>query len=119
MRDLAAQELLVALQRRDHDFGVASAERHHIDGRKLEVGRHPHFGHGDDVTLEVRIVHAALRQDVGDRVTHGFADAQLALRAAGGGTLLVVAGHSSKSKLSSSPAISAVIRVFRVLNQFR
>jgi hypothetical protein len=43
--------------------------------------------------LEVRIVHAALRKNIRNRMTHGFADAQLTLRAASGGILFVVAGH--------------------------
>jgi hypothetical protein len=34
-----------------------------------------------------------MRQYFGDRVAHGLADAQLALRAAGSGTLLMMAGH--------------------------
>ena len=68
--------------------GVASAERHHIDGRKLQVRRHPHLGHGDDMALEFGVVHATLRKNVGDRMAHGFADPQLALRAAGGGIFL-------------------------------
>jgi hypothetical protein len=34
-----------------------------------------------------------MRENIGNRMAHGFADAQLSLRAAGGGTLLVVAGH--------------------------
>src|SRR5713101_4942364 len=103
-RDLAAQELLVALQRRDHLVGVAPAERHDIDGRELQVRRHPHLGDRDNVTLELRVVHAALRKNIRDGVTHDFADPQLTLRAAGGGILFVMAGHGSKSGLPSSSA---------------
>src|SRR5260370_21420285 len=115
MRDLAAQELLVALQGSDHDVCIAAAERHDVDGRKLEVRRHPHLGHCDDVALEFRIMHAALGKNVRDRVTHGFTDAQLTLRAAGGGVLLVVAGHWGLSK-SSCPRLSRASTSF-LLNQ--
>src|ERR1700712_1383738 len=103
--DLAAQKLLVALERRDHDIGIAPAERHHVDRRELQVRGHPYLGHGDDVTLQLRIVHAALGQDLRNRVAHEFADAQLTLRAAGGGTLLLLAGHCRLSK-PSCPALA-------------
>src|SRR5262249_39228001 len=36
-RDFAAQEFLVALQCRDHDLGIATAERHHINGCEFQV----------------------------------------------------------------------------------
>jgi len=50
------------------------------------------------VTFEVRIMHNALRQNLGYRVANLLADTQLTLRAAGRGTLLlVVAGHVWKS----------------------
>ncbi|HEX9215143.1 MAG TPA: hypothetical protein VF901_31900 [Bradyrhizobium sp.] len=50
------------------------------------------------MAFKVRIMHAALRQNIGYRVANLLADTQLTLRAAGRGTLLlVVAGHSSKS----------------------
>jgi hypothetical protein len=39
-------------------------------------------------------VNVAVRQYFGDRVAHGLANAQLALRAAAGGTLVMMAGHS-------------------------
>ncbi|WP_426616342.1 hypothetical protein [Bradyrhizobium sp. McL0616] len=49
------------------------------------------------MTFEVRIMHTALRQNLGYRVANLFADAQLSLRAAGRGTfLLMMAGHSTK-----------------------
>jgi len=51
-------------------------------------------------------------------VAHGFADAQLSLRAAGSGILrLVMARHCRLSK-SSRPALAAGIDVF-LLNQLR
>jgi hypothetical protein len=46
-------------------------------------------------------MHIAVRQNLGHRVTHGFADAQLALRAAGGGVFLVVTRHRGPSEKSS------------------
>ncbi|WP_245305508.1 hypothetical protein [Bradyrhizobium sp. LTSP857] len=50
------------------------------------------------MTFEVRIMHTALRQNLGYRVANLLADTQLTLRGAGCGTLLLmVAGHSSKS----------------------
>ncbi|WP_448046440.1 hypothetical protein [Bradyrhizobium liaoningense] len=51
------------------------------------------------MTFEIRIMHVALRQNVGHRVANLLADAQLTLRApAGRGTLLLmVAWHSRKS----------------------
>jgi len=100
VRNLAAQEFLVALERSQHDLDVVSAERHHIDGGKLEIRRHPHFGHGDDVALEVGVMHAAMGEDVGNRMPHQLADAQLPLRAAGSGTFfLVVARHCCSNHL--------------------
>ncbi|MCS3542313.1 hypothetical protein ACK28Q_42850 [Bradyrhizobium japonicum] len=50
------------------------------------------------MTLEVIIMHIALRQNLGHRVANLLADTQLALRAARRGTfLLMVAGHGWKS----------------------
>ncbi|WP_369726802.1 hypothetical protein AB8Z38_24315 [Bradyrhizobium sp. LLZ17] len=50
------------------------------------------------MALKVRIMHAALRQNLGYRVANLLADTQLTLRAAGAGTLLLMmAGHISKS----------------------
>src|SRR5277367_6123374 len=93
MGDLAAEEFLVAIERLDHDLGVATAVRHHVDGRELEVRRHPDLRHRDDVAFKIGIVNVAVRQDFRERMAHGLADAQLALRAAGSGTLLMMAGH--------------------------
>ena len=39
MRDLAAQESLVALERLEHVLDVLAAERHHVDGGEPQVGR--------------------------------------------------------------------------------
>jgi hypothetical protein len=65
------------------------------------------------VTFKVGIMDAALGKNVRDRMAHGFAHAQLTLRAAGSGTLLVMAGHGrflnglmvrdAQQKLRSSP----------------
>src|ERR1700743_3122714 len=93
MGDLAAQELFIAVECSYHDLGILPAERHHIDGRKLEVRRHPDLGHRDDMPLEIGIMNIAVRQDLGNRMAHGLADAQLALRAAAGRVLLMMAGH--------------------------
>src|SRR5437763_8367186 len=94
MRDLAAQKLLVTLERRDHGLGVAAAERHYINCGKFQIRRHPYLRHGDDVAFKVGVVDTTLCQNIGNCMAHQFADAQLPLRAAGGGTFfLVVAGH--------------------------
>src|SRR5215472_6231930 len=79
MRDLAAQEALVALERVEHRLLVAAAERHHVDGGELEVRRHANLGHGDDMALDDRIMHLAARKNVGDRVADHLAGAQGAL----------------------------------------
>src|SRR6185312_2205905 len=80
-----------------------------------EVRRHLHLGHRDDVALEIGIVDDALRQDLGDGVSHDFADAQLALRAAGGGTPLVVLRHVvSQWPRGSRRAASAALLTMRV-----
>ncbi|WP_246755920.1 hypothetical protein [Bradyrhizobium sp. CCBAU 53338] len=50
------------------------------------------------MTLEIRIMYAALRQNIGYRVANLLADSQLSLRAAGRGTLfLMMARHGRKS----------------------
>src|ERR1700681_4054090 len=67
------------------------------------------------MALEVGVMHAALRQQIGDGVTHDFADPQLTLRAAGGGVLFVVTGHCRLSK-SSCPRVSRASTSF-LLNQ--
>src|SRR5262249_59376186 len=43
----AAQITLVAFERGDYGLYVAPAERHHVDGRKSQVGAHAHLRHGD------------------------------------------------------------------------
>jgi hypothetical protein len=69
------------------------------------------------VALEVLIVHAAVDKNIRNRVTDGFADPQLTLRAAGGGTFAVVARHCRFLKMVT-PALVAGIQVFS-LNQVR
>ena len=98
------------IERREHEFGVAAAERHDVNGGEFQVRRHSHLGNGDDVAFKIGIVDATLRQNIGDRVTHGLADAQLTLRAAGGGTFLVMAGHCGLSK-PRCPRLSRAIHV--------
>ena len=69
------------------------------------------------MTLEIRVVHAAVRENIGHRMTHGFTDAQLALRAARGGTFPVVTRHCRFLK-TVMPALVAGILVI-LLNQLR
>ncbi len=83
VRDLGAQEFLVPVEGGEHLLGVAAGERHDVDGGQPQVGGHAHFRHGDEMALDHRIVHIAAREHLGDRMPHQFADAQLALRAAG------------------------------------
>ena len=65
------------------------------------------------MTLEVRVVHAAVDKNIRNRVTHSFADPQLTLRAAGGGTFAVVTRHCRFLKILM-PALVAGIHVFLV-----
>jgi len=65
------------------------------------------------MALEVPIVHAAVDKNIRNRVTDGFADPQLTLRAAGGGTFAVVARHCRFLKIVT-PALVAGIQVFLV-----
>src|SRR5262245_4387607 len=82
MRELAAQEAFVAIERVEHLARVAPAERHHVDGGNPQVRRQAHLGHGDGVLLDHRIMHFAARQDLRQRVPNQLAGAQLALRRA-------------------------------------
>jgi hypothetical protein len=50
------------------------------------------------MAFEIGVVDVTLRQNIGDRMAYGLADAQLPLRAAGGGTLGVMTGHCRLSK---------------------
>ena len=95
MRDLAAQEALVALECLHYRLLVTAAERHHVDGGELEVGAHAHLGHRDEVALDDRIMHVTARQDVGDRVTDDLAGAQRALGRARSGVAMMVACHKN------------------------
>ena len=95
MRDLAAQEFLVALERRDNLLLVLAAERHHVDGREPQVRAHAHFRHRDHVAFDDRIVDVAARQHLGERVANQFADAQRALRRAGGMFAVMMTGHNN------------------------
>ncbi|MGY3610370.1 MULTISPECIES: hypothetical protein [unclassified Bradyrhizobium] len=49
--------------------------------------------------MKIRIVDITVRENLGNRMAHGLADAQLTLRAAGGGTLLLMTGHYLKSQI--------------------
>src|SRR5207253_4990274 len=79
-RDLAAQEFLVALECAEHFALVASAERHHVDGREPQVGGEPHLRNRDQMALEHRVMHVAAREQFGQRMPDELADAKLALR---------------------------------------
>src|SRR5262249_7691413 len=92
--DHAAHVALVAIERREHLRLVAPAERHHVDGREAGVGAHADLGNRDEMRLDHRIVHLAVREELGDGVTHRLADAQLALRGAACGLAMLSAGHS-------------------------
>jgi hypothetical protein len=60
-----------------------------------------------------------MRENIGNRMAHGFADAQLSLRAAGGRTLLlVVAGHYPIPIVVITRA-KRVIRYFASKNSIR
>src|SRR6185312_576720 len=84
LRDFGAHEFLVPVEGGDDVVGVAAGERHNVDGGEPQVRGHAHLRHGDEMALDHRIVHVAARQHLGDRVANELADAQLALRAAGG-----------------------------------
>src|SRR5262249_6145335 len=111
-RDLAAQEALVAIERLEHGLLVAAAERHHVDGRLAQVGRHAHLGHGDHVCLEHRVVHVAARENLRERMTDQLAGAQRALRGARSGLAMMMACHDKKYL-----AASAVVLTFRSVSR--
>src|SRR6185312_406444 len=113
--DLDAQKFLVALEGGDHLLGVAPAHRHDVDGGEPQVGAHAHLRHGNEMTLDDRIVHVAAREHLGHGVAHQFANAQLALRAAAGWcavAFLFVAHNKSKNELSW-PGLSRPSRLGR------
>ena len=74
VRDQRAQFLLVPLQRVENRRRALAAERHHRDGRELEVGRHVHDRDRDRMTVERRIRHVAAGQRLGQRVADQFGD---------------------------------------------
>src|SRR5262249_16129419 len=55
---------------------------------------------------EVGIMHAALGENIGQRMPHQLADAQLPLRAAGRGFFLVVARHYRRLKIAMTRALA-------------
>ena len=59
------------------------AERRDEGGRDLEVGRHAHFRNRDHGLLDEVVADLAALQQVGERVSHLLAHAQLALGRAG------------------------------------
>ena len=52
MRDLSAQIAIVALERGEHVFGIASAERHDVDGGEPQVGKLPRLDETRAITKE-------------------------------------------------------------------
>ena len=50
MRNFLAHEFLVLLESGEHRLCILAAERHQIDRRKPQVGRHLHLGNGDEMT---------------------------------------------------------------------
>ena len=80
LRDLRADVALVAGERLEHRLGVAAAERDHVDGRELQIGRQAHLGDRDHVRGQHVVVDVAARQHLGELVADQLADAQLALR---------------------------------------
>src|SRR6266536_2089643 len=91
--DRAAHVALVAVERRQDLRLVAPAERHHVDGRQPQIGAHADFRHGDQMRLDHGVMNLALRQQLGHGMTHGLADAQLALRGAACRRAMLSAGH--------------------------
>jgi hypothetical protein len=79
VRQFGAKEFLVPLECGDDFFGIAAAERHDVNGGESQIGGHAHFRHRHEMFLDDRIVHLAARQHFGERVTHQFTHAQLAL----------------------------------------
>ncbi len=71
---------------------VLRRERRDEHGRVLQVGRHADFGEGEKHAVELR-PRLAARKDVGQRMAHKLADAKLALRGAGFGTVGVSVRH--------------------------
>jgi hypothetical protein len=60
------------------------------------------------VALEVGVVNVTLRQNLGDGMAHGLADAQLALRASRRGTLVVMAGHFRNPNCRHHPRMRVI-----------
>src|SRR5580700_11760903 len=81
-RDLATYKTFVTIERFNHSFDIASAERHHVNRSEPQVGADTNLRHGDQMAFDHRIVDVAARQHGGELVTDQLADAQLPLRAA-------------------------------------
>src|SRR5436853_396496 len=48
--------------------------------RLTQIGRHPHLGDRDQMTLDHRVMHGPARQHLRQRMAHELADPQLTLR---------------------------------------
>ena len=80
VRNLAADEALVAVHRLDHRRGVRVAQRDHVGSGELQIGRQANLRYGHNVGGDNVVVDVAAREHLGELVTDQFADAQLALR---------------------------------------
>lgn len=78
-RHLGAQMRLVTGEGRDDRLLILAAERHYITCRQLEVGRHPDFRNGYDIAAERVILNLATSENLGQRMSNKFSNAQLAL----------------------------------------
>ena len=90
--------------------GSRVRERRDERGRVLQVGRHAHLGDGDQHAVELR-PRLAARENLGKRMAHELADAQLALGRLAG-TMGVETGHVrcvSKRTVPSCPGSTRAI----------
>ena len=65
-------------------LGATATERHDVAGRELQIRRQAPFGHRDDVLGQHLVMNVAAREQLRQRMTDHFADAQLALVGTGG-----------------------------------
>ncbi len=82
VRDFRTQKFLVPLEGGDNFFGVATSERHHVNGGKPQVGAHAYFRNRDHVSFDDWIMHVTTGEHFGERMPHQFTNTQLPLRAA-------------------------------------
>ena len=75
-------------------------KRHHVNGSEPQIGAHPHFGDGDQMRIDHRIMNRPARQNLGERMAHQFARAQRALRRDAWAVAMLMVRHG---KLSICP----------------